>query len=110
MARVRPLTPSIDLSTRRGTLRFRSKVKDAAHHVFTLDLYSHLRERHPETHVGWWAFALPEGPAETTIALDLTTIGPRSLWKETPGGGREEAIDSWSNPDYEFDPVIGIQL
>ena len=29
--------------------------------LFTLDLYSHLRERHPETHVGWWRFALPEG-------------------------------------------------
>ena len=109
MARIRPLTPSIDLSTRRGTLRFRSRLKDAARHVFTLDLYSHLREKHPDTHVGWWRFALPEGDAETTIGLDLTTIGPGSLWKET-AAGREPALDSWSNPDYVFDPVIGIQL
>ena len=79
MARLHPLTPSIDLSTRRGTLRFRSRVKDAARHVFTLDLYSHLREKHPETHVGWWRFALPEGEAETTIGLDLSSIGPGSL-------------------------------
>jgi len=109
MARLTPLTPSLDLTTRRATLRFRSRVKDAARHVFTLDLYSHLREKHPETHVGWWRFALPEGDAETAIGMDLTAIGPGSLWKET-AGGREPALDSWSNPDYVFDPVIGIQL
>lgn len=105
--RLSPLQPSIDLTSRRATLRLRSR--DAARFVFTLDLYSHLRESHPTTHVGWWRFALPEGDAVTTIGLDLTAIGPRSLWKEGPGG-REEAVDSWSNPDYVFDPVIGIQL
>jgi SAM-dependent methyltransferase len=109
VARIVPLTPSVDLSARRATLRFHSNVTDAARHVFTLDLYSHLRERHPETHVGWWRFALPEGAADTAIGVDLGTIGPGSLWKET-AGGREPAMDSWSNPDYVFDPVIGIQL
>jgi len=109
VARIKPLTPVVDLLTRRGSLRFRSRVRDAAKYVFAVDLYSHLRERHPETHVGYWVFALPEGEAETTIGLDLTTIGPGSLQKETPTG-REPALDSWSNPDYVFDPVIGIQL
>lgn len=109
MARIQPLTPTIDLSSRRATLRFRSRVKDAARHVFTLDLYSHLRERHPETHVGWWRFALPEGDAETAIGVDLTTIGPGSLWKQTVAGP-EPAMDSWSNPEYVFDPIVGIQL
>lgn len=109
MARIVPLTPTIDLKSRRASLRFRSRVRDAARHVFTLDLYSHLREKHPDTHVGWWRFALPEGEAETEIGLDLSTIGPGSLWRVTPGG-REAAMDSWSNPDYLFDPVIGIQL
>lgn len=109
MARIQPLAPAVDLTSRRGRVRLRSRLRDAPRHVFTLDLYSHLRERHPETHLGWWRFALPEGEAETTIGLDLTSIGPRSLWKETPEG-REEALDSWSNPDYVFDPVVGIQL
>jgi SAM-dependent methyltransferase len=109
VARIQPLTPTIDLSARRATLRFRSRVKDAARHVFTLDLYSHLRERHPETHVGWWRFALPEGDAETAIGVDLTTIGPGSLWKQT-SAGPEPAVDSWSNPEYVFDPIVGIQL
>jgi len=104
-----PLTPTVDLTTRRATVRLRSDVRRSQLHVFTLDLYSHLRERHPETHVGWWRFALPEGPAETEFGIDLTTIGPGSLWKETPAG-REPAMDSWSNPAYVFDPVIGIQL
>ena len=74
-----------------------------------MDLYSHLREKHPETHVGYWTFALPEGEAVTTFGMDLTAIGAGSLWKETGEGG-EPAVDSWSNPDYVFDPVIGIQL
>jgi ubiquinone/menaquinone biosynthesis C-methylase UbiE len=107
--RIVPLAPSVDLTRRRGTVRFRSRLHRADRHVFTVDLYSHLREKHPETHLGWWRFALPEGEAETAIGLDLTGIGPHSLWKET-AGGREAALDSWSNPEYVFDPVIGIQL
>ena len=69
VARIQPLTPTIDLSARRATLRLRSRLRDAGRHVFTLDLYSHLRERHPETHVGWWRFALPEGEGETAIGF-----------------------------------------
>jgi SAM-dependent methyltransferase len=109
MARITPLEPVVDLTTRRGRVRFKSRIEGADRHVFAVDLYSHLRERHPETHVGYWVFRLPEGDAESTIGIDLTEIGRDSLWRETPAG-REGAIDSWSNPDYVFDPVIGIQL
>jgi SAM-dependent methyltransferase len=109
VARIFPLSPTVDLSTRRGVVRFRSRVRDARRYIFTLDLYSHLKESHPHTHVGWWRFELPEGEAVTTIGVDLTRIGPSSLWKEVPAG-REPAVDSWSNPDYVFDPVVGIQL
>jgi SAM-dependent methyltransferase len=109
MARITPLEPVVDLTTRRGRVRFKSRIEEADRHVFAVDLYSHLRERHPETHVGYWVFRLPEGEALSTIGIDLTHIGKDSLWRETPAG-REVAIDSWSNPDYVFDPVIGIQL
>jgi SAM-dependent methyltransferase len=108
--RIEPLTPAIDLTSRRASLRVRTRVRDAARHVFAVDLYSHLRESHPETHVGYWVFPLPEGEAVIEIGLDLTAVGPRSLWMVGAGGGRTEAVDSWSNPDYVFDPVIGIQL
>ncbi|HET7746101.1 MAG TPA: class I SAM-dependent methyltransferase [Vicinamibacteria bacterium] len=109
MSRITVLTPAIDLRTRRGSFRLRSRLRGARDHVFAVDMYSHLRESHPETHVGYWVFPLPEGEAETTFGVDLTAIGPRSVWKEAPGGP-EWAIDSWSNPAYVFDPVIGIQL
>ena len=95
VARITPLTPVVDLSRRRGQVRFRSDLRDSARHVFAVDLYSHLREKHPDTHVGYWVFALPEGEAETTIGIDLTRISPGSLWKET-AAGREAALDSWS--------------
>jgi SAM-dependent methyltransferase len=109
MARITPLTPVVDLTHRQAQVRFRSDVRDSARHVFAVDLYSHLREKHPETHVGYWVFPLPEGPAESTIGIDLTRIGPGSLWMET-GTRRVAAVDSWSNPDYAFDPIVGIQL
>jgi len=109
VARILPLSPWVDLTTRRGHICFRSRLRGANRHVFAVDLYSHLRESHPDTHVGYWVFELPEGEAETEIGIDLTSIGPGSLWRETPGG-RVAAVDSWSNPGYVFDPVIGIQL
>ncbi len=109
VARIKPLTPWVDLTARRGSLRFHSRLRGADRRVFAVDLYSHLRESHPDTHVGYWVFRLPEGEAETEIGIDLTSIGPGSLWKQT-SSGREAALDSWSNPAYVFDPVIGIQL
>jgi SAM-dependent methyltransferase len=109
VARILPLTPTVDLTTRRGTLRFQSRLRHAERYLLAVDLYSHLREKHPETHLGYWVFPLPEGEAQTTIGLDFSTIGPASVWKET-AVGREPAVDSWHNPAYVFDPVVGIQL
>src|SRR4051812_10240838 len=109
VARITPLSPVVDLTTRVGQIRFRSRLRDSARHVFAVDLYSHLREKHPDTHVGYWVFPLPEGEAEVTIGIDLTRIGPGSLWMQGPAG-RTPAVDSWSNPDYVFDPIVGIQL
>ncbi len=109
MARIVPLTPTVDLTTRRGTLRFESRLRRADRYLLAVDLYSHLRERHPETHLGYWVFPLPEGEARTTVGLDFTTIGPSSVWIET-ALGRRSAVDSWHNPRYVFDPVVGIQL
>jgi SAM-dependent methyltransferase len=109
MPRILPLTPTVDLTSRRATLRIESRLRHAERYRLAVDLYSHLRESHPETHLGYWVFPLPEGEALTTIGLDFTTIGPASVWKET-GLGRQPAVDSWHNPAYVFDPVVGIQL
>jgi SAM-dependent methyltransferase len=110
MARIQPLTSRIDLASRKAVFRFRSRLRRPAGWSLAVDLYSHLRESHPETHLGYWVFTLPAGDVHHTIRLDFTTIGPDSVWRETGSGEREPAADSWSNPDYRFDPVIGIQL
>jgi SAM-dependent methyltransferase len=107
--KIRPLAPSLDLSTKRGAFRFRSRVARPERYVFAVDLYSHLRESHPETHLGYWVFPLPPGEADCTVEVDLDPIRRESLTLVGPHG-RHAAIDSWSNPDYTFDPVIGIQL
>jgi SAM-dependent methyltransferase len=109
LPRLIPLTPVLDLATRRGNFRVRSRLRDAAAHVFAVDVYSHLRESHPETHLGYWVFPLPEGEAVTTFGVDFTVIGPGSVWIQG-AQGRVAAVDSWSNPEYVFDPVLGIQL
>jgi ubiquinone/menaquinone biosynthesis C-methylase UbiE len=110
MARIRVLTPQIDLASRKAGLRFQSRLRNPKGWTLAVDLYSHLRESHPETHLGYWVFTLPSGEAHHDVRLDFTTIGPASVWRETHGGGREPAVDSWSNPEYRFDPVVGIQL
>lgn len=109
MRRITPLAHSVDLSGRRATLSVRSRLRRADRFIFVVDMYSHLRERHPETHVGYWVFRLPEGEAVTRLGVDLTRIARESVWKEG-ANGREPAIDCWVNPDYVFDPIIGIQL
>jgi SAM-dependent methyltransferase len=109
MARIEPLTPLVDLTARRGSIRVRSRLRDAARHVFVIDMYSHLRESHPDTHLGYWAFHLPEGEAVSEFGIDLTEVGAQSVWQET-ANGRRAPLHSWSNPEYVFDPIIGIQL
>jgi SAM-dependent methyltransferase len=99
----------VDLTSRRGSFRLQSLLSHPERYTFTVDMYSHLRESHPDTHVGYWTFNLPPGEVVSTFHIDLTRIGRGSVQRETREG-TQQAIDSWSNPDYEFDPLIGIQL
>jgi SAM-dependent methyltransferase len=107
--RIVPLTRAVDLASRRGSFRVQTLLSRPERYTFTVDMYSHLRESHPETHVGYWTFALPAGDVVSTFHVDLTHIGPGSVQRETREG-RQQAVDAWTNPDYRFDPVIGIQL
>lgn len=109
MARLVPLTSSIDLTSRRGSFRLLSRLRRPERFTFTVDMYSHLRESHPDTHLGYWSFPLPAGETVSTFHVDLTTIGPASVQRAT-NEGTQRAADSWTNPAYEFDPLIGIQL
>jgi SAM-dependent methyltransferase len=107
--RITPLVPLVDLTTRRGAIDVRSRLRGADRHIFVVDMYSHLRESHPDTHVGYWVFKLPEGQAVTRFGIDLSRVEKGSVWKET-AAGREPALDCWFNPEYVFDPIVGIQL
>ena len=109
MRRIVPLTRTVDLASRRGSFRVQTVLSRPERYTFTVDMYSHLRESHPETHVGYWTFALPPGDVVSTFHVDLTRIGPGSVQRETGEGG-QRAVDAWTNPDYRFDPIIGIQL
>jgi SAM-dependent methyltransferase len=107
--RIVPLTRAVDLASRRGSFRVQTLLSRPERYTFTVDMYSHLRESHPDTHVGYWTFALPPGDVVSTFHVDLTRIGPGSVQRETGEGG-QRAVDAWTNPAYRFDPVIGIQL
>jgi SAM-dependent methyltransferase len=99
----------VDLASRRGSFRLQSLLSRPERYTFTVDMYSHLRESHPETHVGYWTFGLPAGDVVNTFHVDLTRIGPGSVQRETREG-TQRALDAWTNPEYRFDPIIGIQL
>ena len=109
MARLVSLTPAVDLTSRRASFRMLSRLRHPERYTFTVDMYSHLREKHPDTHVGYWTFTLPAGETVNTFNVDLTRIGAGSVQRQTREGG-QRAVDSWTNPDYVFDPLIGIQL
>jgi 2-polyprenyl-3-methyl-5-hydroxy-6-metoxy-1,4-benzoquinol methylase len=109
VARILPLTRAVDLTSRRGSFRVLSRLTHPERYTFTVDMYSHLRESHPDTHVGYWTLPLPAGETVNTFHVDLTTIGVGSVQRESVEG-RQRPIDSWTNPHYEFDPLIGIQL
>ena len=108
MRRLRPITTTVDLSELRGSVEVRSRVSRPERDLFVVDIYSHLQESHPQTHPGYWVFPMPA--ARTfTVHLDLRAIGPDSVWIETKEG-RIAPADSWTNPAYDWDPVVGIQL
>jgi SAM-dependent methyltransferase len=109
VARLVPLTSVVDLTSRRASFRLLSRLRHPERYTFTVDMYSHLRESHPDTHVGYWTFPLPAGEVVSTFKIDLATIGPGSVQRMTGEGG-QRAVDSWTNRDYVFDPLIGIQL
>ena len=96
MARIAALTPQIDLASRRGTFRFRSRLRRPLGWTLAVDLYSHLRESHPETHLGYWVFTLPEGRPRTQDRPHFTKV---RLGLERAATATGADAESWSNPE-----------
>src|SRR5688572_10264558 len=103
-----PVTHSFRLHDFQGgiTADFDIRRKD---YLFTVDIYSYLRQDHPETHLGWWAFPLEEGQNKMQVFVDFRTTSPESI-KLILNGEKISCIDSWVNPAYLFDPLQDLQL
>lgn len=109
MRQLRPITTTVDLSNRQARIDVVSRVKRADEYILVVDMYSYLREKHPDTHIGFWVFEAPPGNQNFSIDVDLTEIGPNSV-RLVVGGGGQAPVDSWTNPGYSWDPIVGIQL
>ena len=108
MKALTPLTRSFRLYEFQGAvpveLDFRQKP-----HVFTVDIYSYLRQEHPETHLGWWSFQLPPGKRLIQVHVDFRTIDQSSV-KMIVDGNKISCGENWVNPSYLFDPLQDLQL
>ena len=101
-----PSTPSVDLThAPRHAALPQPRCATPRATSFAVDLYSHLRESHPETHLGYWVFPLPGGRGGDARSASTSPASARARCGRRRRAGREAAIDSWSNPDYVFDPV-----
>ena len=108
MKSIAPVTHSFRLHDFQGgvTVDFDIRRDD---YLFTVDIYSYLRQDHPETHLGWWAFRLPQGQNKVQVFVDFRDISPQSV-RLIINGEKLACSDSWVNPAYLFDPLQDLQL
>lgn len=103
-----PVTHSFRLHEFQGSLAVDIDLPERPH-IFTVDIYTYLRQVHPETHLGWWAFHVPPGPRKIVIHCDFRTISRDSV-KLIVEGEKSGCGDHWVNPSYLFDPLQDLQL
>lgn len=108
MKSIYPVTRSFRLHDFQGSIAVDVKMKDTAH-VFTVDIYSYLRQEHPETHLGWWSFSLPPGERKIVFHVDFRSVTKDSV-KLILDGDKISCGDHWENPAYLFDPLQDLQL
>ena len=77
--------------------------------LFSVDIYSYLRQEHPETHLGWWAFPLPPGEHKIQVYVDFRATTSNSV-KLILNGEKFSCTDCWVNPSYLLDPLQDLQL
>src|SRR5262245_39661170 len=104
-----PSTHSFRLNEFQGSLVVDTNLPAGQPFVFTVDIYTYLRQVHPETHLGWWAFSVPSGPKKIVVHCDFRTITRDSV-RIILDGDRINGGDFWVNPAYLFDPLQDLQL
>lgn len=104
-----PLERTVVMDRRRGAVPFRYHVRPGADYVFTADIYAYMDNSHPERHLGWWRFALPEAHREGRLVLDFDPVRAESVSLMVDGAS-VPLVDDWHNPDYGFDPLADLRL
>lgn len=107
MKSITPVTHSFRLHDLQGTVA--ADLNLAHKKFFTVDIYSYLRQVHPETHLGWWAFDLPTGKRKVQVYVDFRTISRDSV-KMIVDGRKISCTNCWCNASYLFDPLQDLQL
>lgn len=108
MKAISPLTHSFRLHNFQGSIAADFHV-GKKEFVFTVDIYSYLRQEHPETHLGWWAFDVPSGKNKIQAYVDFHQINKDSV-RIIIDGNKISSKDCWVNPAYLFDPLQDLQL
>jgi len=108
MKSIRPVTHSFRLHDFRGGVTADISIRKNRL-LFSVDIYSYLRQEHPETHLGWWAFPLEVGEYKIQVHVDFRTTTRDSV-KLIINGEKIGCADSWLNPSYLLDPLQDLQL
>ncbi len=103
-----PVRRSIIVESRRAKLDFAYAV-GSTDYIFTADIYGYAEHTHPGRHLGWWRFDLPRPRGRGTLHMSFDPIGAESVELET-AGRRFAAVDSWTNPQFAFDPLGDAEL
>ena len=103
-----PLQRSAVVKRRRARLDFTYAVGSTGY-KFTADIYAYRQHTHPDRHLGWWRFDLPRPRGRGTLHMAFDPISAESVELEV-AGRRVAAIDSWTNPEYVFDPLGDLEL
>ena len=90
-------------------LDFTYAVGSTAGYIFTADVYAYTQRAHPEHHLGWWRFELPRPRGRGTLEMAFDPISADSVYLKT-AGERVSAVDSWTNPEFVFDPLCDLEL
>ena len=107
--RVVPLARTVPVRERRGRLAVRYRAGRPADYIFTADIYAYRVHSHPDRHLGWWRFELPEGRGEAELVLDFGAVGRNSV-VAFAGGRALPLVDAWWNPDFLFEPLGDLHL
>ncbi len=71
---------------------------------FTIDIYNYLSRIHPDDHLGWWKFDIPEGKNEILFKIDFREKHIGSILMQVKDRCYT-ASDAWINKDYMFSPL-----